>query len=252
MSDPAYNKIGKNYAGLRRPDRRIAALLAAHSAGLETILNVGCGTGSYEPDEADEKRLVALDPSWRMIEQRSSHAAPCVGGRAEALPFADRTFDGAMAILTIHHWDSITVGLDEMKRVTRKRLLILTWDPDAADKFWLTRDYFPEIIAFDLGRFPPIETVSAHFSQASLVDIPIPHDCTDGFMGAYWRRPEAYLDDSILSGMSTFQQIPPPILAHGLKRLRHDLRSGAWTKRYHDLVELEALDLGYRLIVARP
>ncbi len=242
-----YNGIGVDYAATRRPDPRLAELIRAQIVGLESVLNVGAGAGSYEQDN---KILVALEPSWKMISQRPAGAAPCVCGAAENLPFPDNSFDGGLALLTLHHWRDIGRGLSELKRVVAKRLVIHTWDPEATEYYWLIDDYIPELLAFDTARFPKIEGLTAGFRSAQVIEVPIPHDCTDGFQGAYWRRPEAYFDARVKRGISSFQQISQMALAKGLARLRADLDSGLWRKRYAGLLDKETIDLGYRLIVA--
>ena len=244
-----YDEIGVDYIATRRPDPRIAAYLAPHVAGLTRLLNVGAGSGSYEPMNRD---VVAIEPSWRMIKQRTVDSSPCVLGKSESLPFRRDSFDGSLALLTLHHWDSIAEGLQEMKRVSCKRVVILTWDPDATDRFWLTRDYLPEMLAFDLSRFPPIDQLAAAFDEVKAVVVQIPHDCTDGFLGAFWRRPAAYLDRDVQRGMSSFQQMDRNDLDRGMNRLRRDLDSGKWSERYGKLLEEDNLDIGYRLVVADP
>lgn len=236
-----------DYAETRKPDSRLAELIRAQTVDLETILNVGAGVGSYE---LDDKILVALEPSWRMISQRPADAASCVCGSVENLPFRDKSFDGGLALLTLHHWHNIERGLSELERVITKRLVIHTWDSEATEYYWLINDYIPELFAFDAARFPKIDELSARFRSAQVIEVPIPCDCTDGFQGAYWRRPEAYLDDYVKKGISSFQQISQSALTKGLARLRADLDSGLWHKRYADLLNKEVLDLGYRLIVA--
>ena len=247
--DTIYNTIGVDYAETRKPDPRLAALIHASLKGLESILNVGAGAGSYEPAD---KSLVALEPSSIMISQRPAGAAPCVGGEVENLPFADNSFDAAMALLTLHHWRDIWQGLSELKRVVRKRIVIHThnWDTAVMGGFWLTNDYIPEIIDRDARRFPKIEDIAAEFRSVRVIKVLIPHDCSDGFLCAYWRRPEAYLDDQVRKGISSFQQISQPVVAEGLAKLKADLESGRWAERYAELLDKEEIDLGYRLIVA--
>lgn len=242
-----YNAIGVDYAAARRPDPRLGELIRAQIVDLETVLNVGAGAGSYEPDD---KSLIALEPSWKMISQRPADAAPCVCGSAEYLPFPDKSFDGVLALLTLHHWGDIERGLGEISRVATKRLVLHTWDPAATEYYWLIHDYIPELFAFDAARFPKVDELTARFRSARIIEVPIPHDCTDGFQGAYWRRPEAYLDDSVKKGISSFQQISQGALARGLARLRADLDSGLWRQRYASLLDKEVIDLGYRLVVA--
>ena len=247
--DAVYNKIGTDYTNTRRPDPRLADLIHSPLEGMESILNVGAGAGSYEPAD---KSLIALEPSSTMISQRPAGAAPCVSGEVENLPFADNSFDSAMALLTLHHWRDIWRGLSELKRVVRKRIVIHThaWEAAEAEGFWLTNDYIPEIIDQDAERFPNFADIASQFRAAHVIEVPIPHDCIDGFLCAYWRRPEAYLNEQVRKGISSFQQIPQPVFAKGLAKLKADLDSGHWVERYGELLDKETIDLGYRLIVA--
>jgi SAM-dependent methyltransferase len=184
-----------------------------------------------------------------MLAQRPSDAAPAVQARAEALPFRDRTFDAVMAVLTLHHWVDRAGGLAACARVARQRVVLLTWDP-AADSFWLMQEYFPAFIELDRRRFPPLAAYGEAFGPGARVEtaaVPVPRDCVDGFLGAYWARPAAYLDPAVRAGSSSFAQhgIEP-----GLERLRADLESGAWYARHGHLLDADAIDIGYRLVVA--
>jgi SAM-dependent methyltransferase len=236
-----YDTIGINYGDLRRPDVRIAAVIEAALGPAETVLNVGAGTGSYEP--ADRK-VTAVEPSAKMIAQRPAGAAPCLQGFAEDLPFDDDSFDAAMAVLTIHHWTDKRKGLAEMRRVTRGRIVILTYDA-WFEGSWLL-DYFPELVTLDRGQMPRMADYGNWLGPVEIAPLPVPHDCTDGFLNAYWRRPAAYLDERIRSGMSPFWMIEN--VAEGLERLRRDLDSGAWAERQSAILDEDALDVGYRLV----
>lgn len=247
MSDGAvYDTIGRGYARQRRPDPRIAAHLTAALGGARSVLNVGAGAGSYESPDG---RVVAVEPSAVMLAQRPPGAAPAVQARAEALPFADRAFDATMAVLTLHHWADRAGGLAECARVARERVVLLTFDP-AAGGFWLVQDYFPEFMEADRRQFPTLAEYADAFGPDARVEIaavPVPRDCVDGFLGAYWARPEAYLDPAVRAGISSFAL---PGTEAGLERLRSDLASGAWHARHGQLLAADALDLGYRLVVA--
>jgi SAM-dependent methyltransferase len=181
-----------------------------------------------------------------MIRQRASDAAPVVRASATELPFADATFDASLAILTVHHWPNRRKGLEELARVARTRVVVLTWDP-SAPAFWLVEDYFPELIADARTIFPTLEELRRDLGRLTVSHIPIPHDCTDGFLGAYWRRPEAYLEPSVRSAISGFAKLRSP--EQGLERLRDDLSSGEWHRRHGALLSADTLDLGYRLVV---
>ena len=205
---PAYDRIGRSYARHRRPDRRIAARMVGALADARSVIDVGAGTGSYEPRD---RLVVAVEPSWVMIAQRASAAPPVVRGNAEALPFGDDTFDAAMAILTVHHWNDFRRGLAEMQRVARRRVVVLTWDRDVVgDAFWLARDYFPEVREAERG-IATLDEIVAALGPCTVLAVPVPHDCTDGFFGAYWRRPEAYLDMGVrasISGLARLDDTP--------------------------------------------
>jgi SAM-dependent methyltransferase len=243
---PEYERVGIGYASNRRADPRICDQITAALSGCRTVVNVGAGTGSYEPNSC----LVAVEPSRRMIEQRTVRSCPCVQSVAEALPFRDKGFDGALAVLTIHHWADLKAGLREMRRVARKRVVILTWEPEAAREFWLTRDYLPELVALDAGRFPSMRFLRDLFGTIELQTVPVPHDCSDGFAGAFWKNPEKYLNPEVRRSMSGFARLETEIVEQALERLAGDLRSGLWYRRNRDLFDLDVCDLGYRLVIA--
>jgi SAM-dependent methyltransferase len=245
MPPHLYDQIGIGYRAHRRPDPRIAAAIDDALGPARSVLNVGAGAGSYEPTD---RLVLAVEPSSAMIRQRQPGAAPVVQASATALPFADRAFDATLAVLTVHHWPDRMQGLAELRRVARERAVILTWEPDAAP-FWLVDDYFPELVAVDRPIFDSIEVLRRMLGPIEVRPVPVPHDCVDGFLGAYWRRPEAYLDPAVRGAMSTFTKIGD--VEPGVARLRRDLEDGTWIRRHGALLERESLDLGYRLIVAR-
>jgi GNAT superfamily N-acetyltransferase len=239
-----YDTIGRGYGRYRIPDPRIAARIADALGEAETVLNVGAGTGSYEPTD---RRVVAVEPSATMIAQRPAGAAPVVQARAEALPFPDGAFDAAMAVLTVHHWSDWRRGIAELTRVARS-VVILTWDP-AHEGFWLTRDYFPDFIALDRAIFPPLDALASALGGADAQPVLVPGDCADGFLGAYWRRPHAYLDAGARGAISSFARIDDG--DPRIRRLAGDLDSGRWHDRYGHLLSEDTLDVGYRLVVRR-
>lgn len=240
-----YDTIGKSYAKMRRADSRIAAAILNVLGKSQSVVNVGAGTGSYEPAG---RTVVAIEPSWTMASQRPAHAAPVVLGRSEHLPLPDSSFDAVLATLTVHHWADQQRGLGECMRVARERFVILSWDPGAAG-FWMMTDYFPEILARDRRLFPSLELIQRTVGQVEILPVEIPSDCTDGFLGAYWQRPEMYLNEDVRKGMSSFSQIAGT--AVGLARLQRDLESGEWDARYSHLRRMSSLDIGYRLFVAK-
>jgi len=240
-----YDQIGVGYRDFRRPDPRIATAIVRALGQADTVVNVGAGAGSYEPAD---RSVVAVEPSMTMIRQRRVGSAPAVQASATDLPFRDATFGAALAVLTVHHWPDRARGLDELARVVRGRVVIVTWDP-ATSGFWLVDDYFPEIVEMDRPIFPSIEELRRASGPIDVLPLPIPHDCVDGFLGAYWRRPHAYLDPGVRGAISTFSKIST--LESGLARLRHDLEDGTWTRRYGDLLGRSEIDLGYRLVIGR-
>jgi len=239
-----YDSIGRDYASYRRPDPRIARAISAALGEAHAIVNVGAGAGSYEPRD---RAVVAVEPSLTMIRQRPADAAPAVQGVASALPFRDATFSASLALLTVHHWQDQRRGLEELARVARDRVVLFTWDPDEGH-FWLTREYFPEAIGLDRVTMPSMADLRRIYGRIEIRPVSIPHDCSDGFMAAYWRRPEAYLDPGVRSAISTFAKLTDP--GPGLQRLADDLRSGEWHRRFGHLLERSEIDPGYRLVIA--
>lgn len=242
-----YDAIGATYARTRRPDPRIAALIDEALGDAFTVVNVGAGTGSYEPRD---RRVVAVEPSLTMIRQRPRDAAPAVVGRAEQLPLADASVDAALAVLTVHHWSDAPRGLAELRRVARDRVVVLTWDPAFIGRFWLF-EWAPAIAALDIPRFPPLAVYEQALGALEIAPVMVPHDCTDGFLAAFWRRPESYLDPQVRANISGFAELPPDEVESAMGALERDLASGAWDERHGHLRGLDELDVGYRLLVAR-
>lgn len=239
-----YDEIGRGYSTARRTDPRIARRIWAALGDARTVLNVGAGTGNYEPPDRD---VTAVEPSAVMRAQRPPTAAPCIDASAEALPFEDQSFDAAMAILSDHHWRDPIAGWRELRRVAR-RVVVFQWDNELLHLFWLVRDYMPE---FQRGA-SGVPSLSARAAAigASMEPVPIPADCEDGFFAAYWRRPLAYLDDRVRRGSSVWAQVGPDIEARVVRKLAHDLETGAWRERNAGLLTLEEAELGARLVVA--
>jgi len=241
-----YDDLGEGYRRTRVPDPRIARLIDDALGDAASVVNVGAGTGAYEPST---REVVAVDPSAAMIAARPATAAPAVQASAESLPFANDSFDAALGVLTMHHWSDVPRGLAEMRRVARRRVVLLTWDPDFDDALWLTLNYVPRIRERDREVFPPLELLGAALGELRVSPVPIPHDCSDGFLGAWWRRPEAYLDPKVRAGISGFARIDPDETAEAVERLCRDLETGEWDRRFGYFRELEEIDLGYRLVV---
>ena len=239
-----YDSIGKRYTNVRREDPRIGARIRAALGDARTVVNVGAGTGAYEPTDLD---VTAVEPSEVMIAQRPEGAAPVVRAYAEQLPFEDDSFDAAMAVLSDHHWSDHERGLAEMCRVAR-RVVLFTWEPASARETWVVRDYFPcfeQLIPPGYRLAMTVERLGGGREEV----VPIPHDCLDGFFHAYWRRPEAYLDPAVRAGISAFALMDQECVEAGLARLARDLEAGEWARRNADLLDLEELDGGYRIVV---
>jgi SAM-dependent methyltransferase len=242
-----YDAIGHGYRAQRRPDPRIAARIHAALGDAARVCNVGAGAGSYEPAD---REVIAVEPSRTMIAQRPPGTAAVVRARAEALPFADDAFDASMAVLTLHHWEDLAAGLSEMGRVAPLRV-VFTFDPLRQNDLWLARDYLPEIQELERVRSPRVEELSAMLGGAEVQAVPVPWDCIDGFQGCYWRRPERYLDPHVQASISTLARLPRDVVQRGMGRLADDLASGAWMRKHGELLELDELDLAYRLFIAR-
>ncbi|MCX5376643.1 class I SAM-dependent methyltransferase [Streptomyces sp. NBC_00091] len=241
-----YDSIGTTYSHTRRPDPRIAAQIHAALGDAATVINVGAGTGSYEPPQT----VLAVEPSSVMIAQRPTGSARALQASAESIPLPDDSADAVMALLTVHHWTDLEAGIAELLRIARRRVVIFTWDQTIQRSFWLADEYLPDVAAFNDTRAVPIDRLTALLGGARVETVPIPHDCTDGFGAAFWRRPEAYLDPQVRAGMSMFAQTGEEVLRPGLARLSDDLSSGLWHERHADLLNRETLDIGYRLVIA--
>ncbi|MEU5260130.1 class I SAM-dependent methyltransferase [Amycolatopsis sp. NPDC021455] len=240
-----YDEIGVGYTLGRRTDPRWLAPVLGALGSATTVLDVGSGTGSYEPPG---RRVTAVEPSAEMVRQRRPGAAPVVRAVAEALPFAAGTFDAALAVLTVHHWPGWRRGLDELRRVARRQV-VLAYDTALHNDFWFVRQYVPEVAALEASR-PSAPEIAEYLDAASVIELPVPWDFTDGVFPAYWRRPEAYLDPVVRRSCSALAQTAPAAVDRGIARLRADLESGRWHAEHADLLDLPEWDAGFRLIVA--
>jgi len=156
-----------------------------------------------------------------------------------------------MAILTLHHWKDLRAGLTELQRVVRDRIVIVTMDVQRLAQLWIVREYLSELLGQHMAKFPPIDGLCCLLVDPEVEVLPVPHDCTDGFMAALWARPEAYLDPAIRAATSPWYDLPDDVVDRALRRLRADLQSGAWRRRNAELLGLSELDVGLRLITSR-
>lgn len=247
-SGPRYDTIGHGYATGRRPDDRLQRAIMTALGSSATVLNVGAGTGNYEPTDRD---VVAIEPSAVIIAQRPAGSALAVRGVAEALPFADRSFDAAMALSTVHHWSDLRAGLAEMARVADRRVVYFC-ERTLPGMFWLADDYLPSLLSMSINNAAPfaVDVADLLGGDSEIRVFEVPADFGEGSAGAFWSRPEAYCDPAIRATMSMFALLEPSIVDSGIARLRTDLASGAWDQRHGHLRRRRGLDLGYRIVVS--
>ena len=242
-----YESGGGSYGLRRRTDPRIAAHVIAALGDARTVVNVGAGTGSYEPDD---RHVLAVEPSASMRSQRPLHRAPAINARAEQLPFDDDSFDAAMAMVTIHQWTEPETGMRELRRVSRGPVVILTFDGQALDRLWLA-EYAPELIAAESRRYPRIDSIREVLGGFTTVtEVPVPFDCVDGFTEAFYGRPEAFLDPEVRRSQSAWGFVDRAAEDRFVAKLRADLASGKW-ERSHGVLRTQSDFIGaLRLIVA--
>ena len=240
-----YDEIGVGYALGRRTDPRWMAPILAALGDARTVLDVGSGTGSYQPAD---RTVIAVEPSAEMIRQRLPGAAPVVQAVAEALPVAGGAFDAALAVLTVHHWGDWRCGLAELRRVA-PRQVVLAYDTRRHAEFWFVREYVPEVARLERSR-PSADDIAAELGASTVIPLPVPWDFTDGVFPAYWRRPEAYLDPAVQRSCSALAQTDPAAVARGTRRLRADLESGRWHEEHRELLGRDEWDHGFRLVTS--
>jgi SAM-dependent methyltransferase len=245
-----YDAIGTTYAQTRREDPRIAARLADALGDARTVVNVGAGTGSYEPAD---RHVIAIEPSAVMIAQRGPGRVPAIQASAGRLPLLDDAVDAAMAIITVHHWDAEQeAGVRELRRVARGPVIVLTYDPRVSGRMWLMADYLPEVAALDDAIFPVPELVAGWLDgEVTVEPVPIPRETPDWMLGSFWAHPERVLDPVARAGTSGFQRMDPAIVERVAGAVERDLADGTWDARHGHLRALDEHDVGLRLIVSR-
>ncbi len=246
MSGETYDRLGRDYSEVRRPDPRIAARILAALGEARTVVNVGAGAGSYEPPD---RNVTAVEPSGEMIAQRPAGSAPAVQASAEALPFLDNSFDAAMAIQTVHHWADLAAGLAEMRRVARQRIVIVTFDPEPVNQLWIVRDYFPGMLNLESDRTSG-RRLASELPNARSLPLPVPSDCTDHFFAALWARPKLFFDETIVAPMWVWSRLTKDQKEAGRTRLAADLENGRWHESYGHLLDRDELDVGLRLVIS--
>lgn len=252
IKNPAFNydEHGQKYSGYRRTDPRIAEYVHVALGSAKTVLNVGAGAGSYEPDD---RYVAAIEPSSVMRHQRRiNQRVPAIIGSAESLPFDDDSFDDSMAMLTVHHWPDMSRGLQELRRVTRERVIVMTFDPDALDDFWNVH-YFPELIEVEKLRYPTLDFITkALGGKCQVQQIPVPFDCVDGFQEAFYGRPEAFLEKEVRLSQSAWGFLPKGVEDQYVKALSDELETGEWDKKYGEFRTKPYFTGALRLIAAAP
>ncbi len=244
-----YEAGGRFYATVRRPDPRIAAAIREAIGDARTLVNVGAGAGSYEPPDLD---VTPVEPSETMRSQRPDHLAVAVDAVAEDLPFADDSFDAGLATFTVHQWPDLAAGLAELRRVTRGPVVVLTADPGALATFWLV-DYAPELMEAEAGRMPPVDVIGHRLGgRVDVEPVRLPADCTDGFVEAFFGRPEILLDDRVRRCQSAWGFVEPEVEARSVAALRGALDDGSWDRRYGHLRTLTEYPGSLRLVRATP
>ena len=238
--DADYGRIGRVYAGFRTPDARIAGVIERALGDARTVLNVGAGTGSYEPRD---REVTAVEPSASMRAKRTARK-PAVDATAESLPFEDNSFDAAMGTFTVHQWQDLEQGLREVRRVTRGPVVFLTCDPRLVRRFWLD-EYCPEVLSTEARRYPELARIGGR-----VVRVPVPLDCTDGFNEAYYGRPEMLLDPDARQACSAWSFVEKPARERFERQLRADLEDGTWDRNHGHLRTQPTLDGSLVLMVS--
>ncbi len=243
-----YERHGRTYARHRRADPRITARILAALGDAPTVLNVGAGAGSYEPED---RWVLAVEPSATMRAQRPAGAAPAIDAHAEALPLDDDSIDAAMACVTIHHWESPEAGLAELRRVARGPVVVFTFELEHLPDW--QKEFLHEGLAKELPRFPAIDDIAAALGGRTRVErIPTPGDCQDGFFEAFWKRPEALLDPAVRGAQSMWALLEAGVEQRMVQRLAGALESGAWDAAHGHLRDQDVLDGALRLVISEP
>ena len=244
-----YDRIGQGYSVTRREDAHISSAIRAALGNARSVVNVGAGAGSYEPDD---RYVIAVEPSDVMAAQRPPTIPPALRASAADLPLRDDGVDAAMAVLTIHHWDDeLEGGIRELRRVARETVVILTYDPLVSGEMWLMADYLPEVAELDRRIFPAPELLAEWLGGRTRIEVvPIRRDTPDWMLGSFWTHPERVLDEGARNATSGFARMDAAVVRRVVADVRRDLESGAWDERHGHLRKLDAFDAGLRLVVS--
>jgi SAM-dependent methyltransferase len=250
MPEPRYERIGVGYASTRREDPALRERIAAALGGAATVLNVGAGTGLYEPHD---RHVIAIEPSDVMVAQRPRELAPAIRASAGSLPLRDDAVDASMTVLSVHHWDEEQErGVRELRRVTRGPVVIVTFDASVSCQMWLPRDYLPELVALDRAILPPIARLREWLGGEVEVQVfPTSRETPDWTLASFWAHPERVMDEQARNGTSGWSRMDPEVSRRAVDAISADLQSGAWDSRNGELRTLSEYDAGMRLLVAR-
>ncbi len=244
-----YEQLGIDYSAIRRPEPRFGALIRSAFDTSKSLLNVGAGAGSYEPDDMD---VVAVEPSASMRAQRPSNLVRAIDATAENLPFEDNSFDASLASITVHQWSNLEAGLREMRRVTKGPVVFFTFEPLSLQKYWLS-DYAPEMMSYESGRMPGFDLIESYLGGSiEIVPVPIPSDCVDGFAEAFYGRPEAFLDERVRRAQSAWGFVSRDVEVASVELLRTELENGSWDLKHGELRARSEYAGSLRLIISRP
>jgi SAM-dependent methyltransferase len=248
--EPRYDAIGSGYARTRTEDPRLLARVQAALGDARTVVNVGAGAGSYEPED---RYVLAIEPSDVMAAQRAPHRVPALRASAAVLPLRDASVDAAMAFLSVHHWDADRErGVRELRRVARGAVVLATCDPRVSGEMWLMRDYLPEVADLDHRTFPSLDDLCGWLGgETSIEVLPIPRDCSDWMLMSFWGHPERVLDEAARNATSGFARLDPGVVTRVVDAVAGDLASGEWDRKNGGLRTLDAYDAGLRLVVSR-
>jgi SAM-dependent methyltransferase len=249
VGQPRYEGIGWGYAATRREDPRLAQRIHGALGAAKTVVNVGAGAGSYEPED---RYVIAIEPSDVMAAQRPPNRVPAVRATAGQLPLRDRSVDAGMSILSLHHWDGEQeAGVAELRRVVRGPVVIVTYDPEVSAQMWLMAEYLPEVAQLDRRIFPPPTRVAEWLGGSTQIEpFPLPVDTCDWMLGSFWAHPERVLDAQARQATSGFARMPREIVDRVVQAVSRDLATGAWESRHGHLRDLHELDVGLRIIVS--